>query len=155
MHYPVWLATAVSGGVDIASVDCAPGQKKARESFAPDRGFVDFGQLFAATSMMPSHVIADELGIDVTTAINNNDGAFADTLLDDTDALDTGDVGDGRLPEVRRAGGAQQIQGYDGHGRHAHEGVPRLDHRIGMVTDLRGLSRRVDDDRAHQVAMSG
>ena len=30
-------------------------------SFAPDRGVVDYTQLFTATSMMPSHVIADEL----------------------------------------------------------------------------------------------
>ena len=46
----------------------------------PDRAFVDFGQLFAATSMMPSHVIADELGIDVTTAIINNDGPNIDRI---------------------------------------------------------------------------
>src|SRR5215218_3496285 len=73
-RFPGFDAANRSGYSDIASVDCAPGQKRARVSFAPDRGFVDFGQLFAATSMMPSHVIADELGIDVTTAINNNDG---------------------------------------------------------------------------------
>jgi peptide/nickel transport system substrate-binding protein len=42
-------------------------------SFAPDRNIVDYNQLFAATTMMPSHVIADELGIDVTTALMRND----------------------------------------------------------------------------------
>ena len=49
-------------------------------TFAQDRGFVDFGQLFTATSMMPSHVIADELGIDVTTALLNNDGPAVDRI---------------------------------------------------------------------------
>jgi peptide/nickel transport system substrate-binding protein len=71
---PGFDAANRAGYSDIASVDCAPGQKKARVTFAQDRGFVDFGQLFTATSMMPSHVIADELGIDVTTALLNNDG---------------------------------------------------------------------------------
>jgi peptide/nickel transport system substrate-binding protein len=69
-----------AGYSDIASVDCTPGQKKARVTFAPDRGFIDFGQLFSATSMMPSHVIADELGVDVTTALLNNDGPTADRV---------------------------------------------------------------------------
>ena len=49
-----------------------PGQKKARVSFIPDRGVVDYTQLFAATSMMPSHVIADQLNIDVTAALLTN-----------------------------------------------------------------------------------
>jgi peptide/nickel transport system substrate-binding protein len=42
-------------------------------SFDPDRNVVDYNQLFAATSMMPSHVIAEELGIDVTTSLMRND----------------------------------------------------------------------------------
>src|SRR6185312_3689535 len=69
---PGFDAANRAGYSDIASVDCAPGQKKARVTFAQDRGFVDFGQLFAATSMMPSHVISDELGLGdggVTSAI--------------------------------------------------------------------------------------
>jgi peptide/nickel transport system substrate-binding protein len=76
-RFPGFDAANRAGYSDIASVDCAPGQKKARVSFVVDRGFVDFGQLFAATSMMPSHVIADGLGLGdggVTTAILNNDG---------------------------------------------------------------------------------
>ena len=67
-RFPGFEAANQAGYRDIATVDCAPGQKRARVSFAADRAFVDFGQLFAATSMMPSHVISDELGIDVTTA---------------------------------------------------------------------------------------
>lgn len=76
-RFPFFDAASRAGYVDIASVDCSPGQKKARVSFAQDRAFVDYGQLFDATSMMPSHVIADALGLGdggVTTAITNNDG---------------------------------------------------------------------------------
>jgi peptide/nickel transport system substrate-binding protein len=79
-RFPGFDTANRAGYSDIASVDCAPGQKKARVSFAQDRGFVDYGQLFAATSMMPSHVIADELGIDVTTALLNNDGPTVERI---------------------------------------------------------------------------
>ena len=61
-RFPAFDAANRAGYGDISAVDCAPGQKKARVSFAQDRGFVEYGQLFAATSLMPSHVIADELG---------------------------------------------------------------------------------------------
>jgi peptide/nickel transport system substrate-binding protein len=77
---PSFDAANRAGYSDIASVDCAPGQKKARVTFAQDRSFVDFGQLFTATSMMPSHVIADELGMDVTTALLNNDGPAVERI---------------------------------------------------------------------------
>jgi peptide/nickel transport system substrate-binding protein len=77
---PGFDAANRAGYSDIALVDCAPGQKKARVTFAQDRGFVDFGQLFTATSMMPSHIIADELGIDVTTALINNDGPTGERI---------------------------------------------------------------------------
>ena len=77
---PGFDAANRAGYSDIASVDCPPGQKKARVTFAQDRGFVDFGQLFTATSMMPSHVIADELGIDVTTALLNDDGPAVERI---------------------------------------------------------------------------
>jgi peptide/nickel transport system substrate-binding protein len=80
---PGFDAANRAGYSDIASVDCAPGQKKARVTFAQDRAFVDFGQLFGATSMMPSHVISDELGLGdgaVTTALLNNDGPAVDRI---------------------------------------------------------------------------
>jgi peptide/nickel transport system substrate-binding protein len=73
-RFPGFEAANQAGYREIATVDCAPGQKRARVSFAQDRALVDFGQLFAATALMPSHVIADELGVDVTSAIINNDG---------------------------------------------------------------------------------
>jgi peptide/nickel transport system substrate-binding protein len=79
-RFPGFDAANRAGYSDIASVDCTPGQKKARVSFAQDRAFVDYGQLFSATSMMPSHVIADVLGIDVTSAITNNDGPTVERI---------------------------------------------------------------------------
>jgi peptide/nickel transport system substrate-binding protein len=69
-------AASHAGYLDIESIDCAPGAKKAQVSFAPGRSVVDYTQLFTATSMMPSHVIADELGLGeggVTTALQIND----------------------------------------------------------------------------------
>ncbi len=79
-----WFDAANRAGyTDIATIDCAPGQKKARVSFAQDRAFTDYGQLFAATSMMPSHVIADELGLGdggVATALLDNDGPAVERI---------------------------------------------------------------------------
>jgi peptide/nickel transport system substrate-binding protein len=68
-RFPGFDAASQAGYVDVNAIDCQPGQKKARVSFDPDRNIVDYNQLFAATTMMPSHVIADELGIDVTGAL--------------------------------------------------------------------------------------
>ena len=79
-RFPTFDAASRAGYGDVATIDCAAGQKKSRVSFVADRGVVDFGQLFAATSMMPSHVIADELGIDVTTALQSNDMAAVDRI---------------------------------------------------------------------------
>lgn len=82
-RFPTFDAANRAGYGDIASVDCAPGQKKARVSFAPERGFVDFGQLFSATSIMPSHVIADQLGLGddgVTRAILENDAPVVERI---------------------------------------------------------------------------
>lgn len=69
---PGFDAASRAGYLDVAAIDCQPGQKKARVTFAPDRGIVDYDELFTATAMMPSHVIAEELGIseaNVTTAL--------------------------------------------------------------------------------------
>jgi peptide/nickel transport system substrate-binding protein len=71
-RFPGFDAASQAGYVDVATIDCQPGQKKARVSFAPDRNVVDYNQLFTATTIMPSHVIADELGIDVTGALLSN-----------------------------------------------------------------------------------
>ena len=74
-RFPGFDAASQAGYVDIANIECLPGQKKARVSFIPDRGVVDYNQLFTATSMMPSHVIADQLNVDVTAALLGNNGA--------------------------------------------------------------------------------
>jgi peptide/nickel transport system substrate-binding protein len=84
-RFPGFDAANRAGYGDIASIDCAPGQKKARVTFAQDRGFVDYGQLFAATSMMPSHVIADELGLGdggVTAALQAGNQPTVDRVAD-------------------------------------------------------------------------
>src|SRR6201998_3655586 len=59
-RFPGFDAASQAGYVDVTAIDCQPGQKKARVSFDPDRNIVDYNQLFAATTMMPSHVIAEE-----------------------------------------------------------------------------------------------
>jgi len=82
-RFPGFDAASRAGYGDVATIDCAPGQKKARVAFAQDRAFVDFGQLFAATSMMPSHVVADELGIGdggVTAAFQTGDAPTIDRI---------------------------------------------------------------------------
>ncbi|BBU23194.1 putative lipoprotein [Mycobacterium xenopi] len=79
-RFPGFDAASHAGYADIANVDCQPGQKKARVSFAPDRNVVDYAQLFTATSLMPSHVIGDELGVDVTTALQTNNMPVVDRI---------------------------------------------------------------------------
>ncbi|OBI17160.1 hypothetical protein A5712_24405 [Mycobacterium sp. E2327] len=73
-RFPGFDAASQAGYVDVANVECIPGQKKARVSFVPDRAVVDYAQLFAATTIMPSHVIADQLNVDVTAALLSNNG---------------------------------------------------------------------------------
>ena len=79
-RFPAFGAATQAGYVDIANIECMPGQKKARVSFAPDRSVVDYTQLFAATSMMPSHVIADQLNVDVTAALLTNNAPLVDQI---------------------------------------------------------------------------
>jgi peptide/nickel transport system substrate-binding protein len=80
-HWPAFNAASLAGYGDIVGVDCLPGQKKARVTFSTDRSVVDYGQLFSATSMMPSHVISDELGgADVTAAVQSNDSAMIERI---------------------------------------------------------------------------
>ncbi len=82
-RYPAFQSASRAGYIDIAAIDCAPGQKRARVSFAVERNFAEFTQLFTATSLLPSHVLADELGLGeggVTTAIQANDIAQIDRI---------------------------------------------------------------------------
>jgi len=70
---PGFDSASRAGYIDIAGIECQTGQKKAKVNFLPTRGVVDYNQLFTATSLMPSHVLADELGIDVTGALLTGD----------------------------------------------------------------------------------
>ncbi|MFA4082211.1 ABC transporter substrate-binding protein [Mycobacteroides salmoniphilum] len=72
---PDFDAASTAGYADISTIDCKPGQKTARVTFAPDRAFTDWTQLFAATTMLPWHVVADKIGggIDLVGAIAAND----------------------------------------------------------------------------------
>jgi peptide/nickel transport system substrate-binding protein len=74
-RFPGFNAASKAGYLDIAGIECQPGQKKARVNFLPLRAIADYNQLFTATSLMPSHVIADQLGIDVTAALQSGDPA--------------------------------------------------------------------------------
>ncbi len=79
-RFPGFDAATQAGYRDIANIECLTGQKKARVSFVPDRSVVDYDQLFAATSMMPSHVIADQLDIDVTAALLTNKAPLVEQI---------------------------------------------------------------------------
>ncbi len=81
-RYPGFDAASQAGYLDIAGIECQPGSKKARVNFFPGRAVTDFDNLFTATSVMPSHVIGDELGIDVTTALLAQDPAVIARIAD-------------------------------------------------------------------------
>ena len=74
-RYPGFDAASKAGYLDIAGIECQSGQKKARVNYLPDRSIIDYAQLFTATSMMPSHVIGDALGLDVTATLQSGDPA--------------------------------------------------------------------------------
>jgi peptide/nickel transport system substrate-binding protein len=79
-RFPGFQSATQAGYVDIANIECMPGQKKARVSFVPDRSVVDYTQLFTATSLLPSHVIADQLNIDVTAALLAKNASVVDQI---------------------------------------------------------------------------
>ena len=81
-RFPGFKGASQAGYLDIAGIECQPGQKKARVNFLPMRAISDYNQLFTATSMMPSHVIGDELGIDVTAALQSGDPAAVGRIAD-------------------------------------------------------------------------
>ncbi|WP_445169978.1 ABC transporter substrate-binding protein [Mycolicibacterium sp. Dal123E01] len=79
-RFPAFDAASRAGYLDIDGVDCQPGQKKARVTYLPGRAVIDYLQLFTATAMMPSHVIGDVLGLDVTRTIQGGDPASVDRI---------------------------------------------------------------------------
>lgn len=81
-RYPGFDAASQAGYLDIAGIECQPGSKKARVNFFPGRAVTDFDNLFTATSVMPSHVIGDELGLDVTAALFGQDPAVVSRIAE-------------------------------------------------------------------------
>ena len=81
-RFPGFNAASKAGYLDIAGVECQPGQKKARVNFLPLRGISDSAQLFTATSLMPSHVLSDKLGLDVTAALQSGDAVAAGKIAE-------------------------------------------------------------------------
>jgi peptide/nickel transport system substrate-binding protein len=72
-RFPGFNAASKAGYLDIAGVECQAGQKKARVNFLPLRAISDYTQLFTATSLMPAHVLGDQLGMDVTATLQSGD----------------------------------------------------------------------------------
>ncbi|MCX8561623.1 ABC transporter substrate-binding protein [Mycolicibacterium mucogenicum] len=84
-QFPAFDAASRAGYSDIAVVDCTPGQKRARVTFVRDRDITDYGQLFAATSLLPAHVLDDALGLGeggVTKALQSGDAPTIDKIAD-------------------------------------------------------------------------
>ncbi len=79
-RFPAFDAASRAGYLDIDTIDCQPGQKKARVTYFPGRAITDYLQLFTATSMMPSHVLGDVLGVDITRTIQGGDPAAVDRI---------------------------------------------------------------------------
>ncbi len=84
-QFPAFDAASRAGYADLAAVDCTPGQKRARVVFVRDRAVTDYGQLFAATSMLPAHVLDDALGLGdggVAKALQTGDGPTIDKIAE-------------------------------------------------------------------------
>jgi peptide/nickel transport system substrate-binding protein len=81
-RYPGFDAASQGGYLDIAGIECQPGEKTARVNYLPNRGVVDYEQLFTATALMPSHVIGDALGLDVTAALQSGDPVAVARIAD-------------------------------------------------------------------------
>ena len=81
-RFPGFDAASQAGYLDIAGIECQSGAKSARVNYFPNRGVADYAQLFGATSMMPSHVLGDALGLDVNAALQSGDPAAVARIAD-------------------------------------------------------------------------
>lgn len=81
-RFPGFDAASRAGYLDIAGIECQPGAKRARVNFLPNRAIVDYAQLFTATSLMPSHVLGDALGMDITASLLGGDPAALSRISD-------------------------------------------------------------------------
>jgi peptide/nickel transport system substrate-binding protein len=82
-------AASRAGYLDIENVECEPGAKKARVSFFADRNIVDYEELFSATSMMPSHVLSDKLGVNTTEVLLGKLGPAEESIAKIAQAWNT------------------------------------------------------------------
>ncbi|WP_420108826.1 ABC transporter substrate-binding protein [Mycolicibacter arupensis] len=82
-------AASRAGYLDIENIECEPGAKKARVSFFPDRNIVDYEELFSATSMMPSHVLSDKLGVNTTEVLLGKLGPAEESIAKIAQAWNT------------------------------------------------------------------
>ena len=101
-RYPGFDAASQAGYIDIAGIECQSGQKKARVNYLPNRSIIDYAQLFTATSMMPSHVIGDALGLDVTVTVQSGDPAGVARIAEAWNTIWdlTGDIDLKRFPSA-------------------------------------------------------
>ncbi|KAA1430503.1 ABC transporter substrate-binding protein [Mycolicibacter arupensis] len=82
-------AASRAGYLDIENIECEPGAKKARVSFFADRNIVDYEELFSATSMMPSHVLSDKLGVNTTEVLLGKLGPAEESIAKIAQAWNT------------------------------------------------------------------
>lgn len=79
----LFTPASTEGYADIATLDCAAGEKEAVAVFAAGRGFRNWGQLFGAGDIMPAHIAGREARVpDVVAAIRAADPAVLRPLAD-------------------------------------------------------------------------
>ncbi|MBD8505319.1 peptide-binding protein [Hoyosella sp. G463] len=71
---PLFDAATDWGFADIEAIDCEPGSKSAQVRFREGRVVTDWAEIFAATTIMPSHVVAREARVpDLVGAVARGD----------------------------------------------------------------------------------
>ncbi|WP_149359831.1 ABC transporter substrate-binding protein [Lolliginicoccus suaedae] len=71
---PLFDAATDWGYADIEAIDCEPGSKSAQIRFREGRLVTDWAEIFSATTIMPSHVVAREARVpDIVGAVNSGD----------------------------------------------------------------------------------
>ncbi|MGV0627526.1 ABC transporter substrate-binding protein [Mycolicibacter minnesotensis] len=88
-RFPGFDAASRAGYLDIENIECQPGAKNARVSFFADRNIVDHSELFTATSMMPSHVLNEKLGVNTTEVLLGKLGPAEDVVARIAEAWNT------------------------------------------------------------------
>ncbi|NLU81292.1 ABC transporter substrate-binding protein [Rhodococcus sp. HNM0569] len=81
-EFPQFRAGDTAGYSDIDRIDCTPGGKDATVVFRAGRGVLDWRSLFGATTLMPSHVVRQATGVDVTTALQDGNPADVDRIAE-------------------------------------------------------------------------